>query len=294
VARWWLDPGSATGSYAARVILTPRYDGPPALRVESAVGDLSVPLLRQRRRLGSVLAELDAGQWERQSRCHLWSVREVVAHLVRTNQMWRFSITAGLAGTPTVLMRSFDPAAGPPRQVEAMRDWSPARVLDAFVTTTEELAEAAAGLTGDAWSAVGESPLGHVGLDVVVLHALWDSWTHERDALLPLGITPPDEPDEVLACLCYTAGLGPALLACSGSTRRGAVAVTATDPAARLVVEAGPTVVVRDGPAPDGALHLTGPATQLVEGLSLRAPLTVDVPPADRWLLTGVTAAFSG
>jgi hypothetical protein len=45
-------------------------------------------------------------------------------------------------------------------------------------------------------------------------------------------------------------------------------------------------------PPPPGAARLTGRAVDLIEGLSFRAPLTADVADADRWLLSGLDAAF--
>jgi uncharacterized protein (TIGR03083 family) len=50
-----------------------------------------VPLLRQRRRLAALLGSLDDQQWATTSRCEQWSVQDVVAHLVSTNQFWAFS-----------------------------------------------------------------------------------------------------------------------------------------------------------------------------------------------------------
>jgi uncharacterized protein (TIGR03083 family) len=278
------------------VLLTPRYDGPSVLRLEPPGTDLAVPLVRQRRRLAAVLAGLEPRQWESPSRCEAWSVRDVVAHLVRTNQMWHISITAALAGEPTRLMHSFDPVANPARQVEAMRGWTSQQALDRFVETAEALADVVTGLDLADWSLRGETPLGHVGVDLVALHGLWDCWIHERDILLPLGIAPDEEPDEVLACLRYAAALGPALLATHGSTRRGTVAITATDPDAHILVEAGPTVVIRDGEAQRGedgegpdAVHLAGPAVYLVEALTLRTELPAH---SDHWLLTSLAEAF--
>jgi hypothetical protein len=141
------------------------------------------------------------------------------------------------------------------------------------------------------WSVTGESPLGHVALRLVLLHALWDSWIHERDVLLPLGLAPVLEPDEVVACLAYAAALGPALLAAGGSVRRGTLAVDGSEPEAQIIVDVGSTVLLRLDTAA-GAARLTGRAVDLIEGLSFRAPLTADVADADRWLLSGLDAAF--
>jgi hypothetical protein len=154
------------------------------------------------------------------------------------------------------------------------------------------VAGAVSGLDGAGWSVTGESPLGHVALRLVLLHALWDSWIHERDVLLPLGLAPVLEPDEVVACLAYAAALGPALLAAGGSVRRGTLAVDGTEPEAQIIVDFGSTVLLRLDTAAAGAARLTGRAVDLIEGLSFRAPLTADVADADRWLLSGLDAAF--
>ena len=82
-------------------------------------------------------------------------------------------------------------------------------------------------------------------LRAVALHALWDSWIHERDIVVPLGLTPVEEPDEIAGCLVYGAALGPALSVAGGATRQGAVTVEATNPDFRFVVEVGESVVVR-------------------------------------------------
>lgn len=269
--------------------MTPRYDGPGVLRFDPPAGDLSVLLLRQLRRLADALATIDPRQWAVQSRCDAWSVQDVVAHLIRTNQAWTASIAAALAGEPTRMFRAFDPVATPPRLVEAMRGSAPAEVLARFVETVENLAGMVAGVDEAAWSLTGETPLGHVGLDAVVMHALWDSWLHERDVLLPLGMTPAEQPDEVAACLRYTAALGPAVLALRGSTRRATLTVDATHPDVHAVIEAGPTVVVRHGPAPPDAVLLTGRAVDLIEGLTFRVPLPAQ---PDHWLLSGLATAF--
>ncbi len=156
----------------------------------------------------------------------------------------------------------------------------------------EALADCLGGLDEDQWSVVAEAPPGHVSLDALARHALWDAWVHERDVVLPLGMDPVEEPDEVRAGLEYAAGLGPAFLATNGSKRSGTLALEGCDPAAHVVVEAGETVVVREGDAPAGAVRIEGRSIDLVEALSFRGPLPHDVADADRWLLGGLAEAF--
>nr|MDQ3294690.1 maleylpyruvate isomerase N-terminal domain-containing protein [Actinomycetota bacterium] len=265
--------------------LTPRYDDPSFLRLDRPLGDPAVPLLRQRRRLADVLGGLDDAQWAAPSRCEAWSVKDVVAHLVSTNQFWTFSIGAGLAGEPTRFLTTFDPVASPAELVDAGRAQPPAAVLADFVASNEALAGAVETLDDEAWSKLAEAPPGHVPLRAVVLHALWDAWIHERDIVLPLGLAPVEDDDEIAGCLTYGAALSPAFAVAHSRGRTGAVAVAASDPDVRFVVEVGDGVVVRDGDAPDGALRLEGPAVELVEALSFRVPLPCPVPAEHEWLL---------
>ena len=274
------------------MILTPRYDGPAVLRFTTPVGDPSVPLLRQRRRLGEVLGRLDGSQWASASRCERWSVRDVVAHLVGTDQFWVISATAAVAEAPTHHLRGFDPATTPPLLVDGMGDLAPAEVLAAYLEGVEALAAVLSCLDEQQWSMPAEAPPGHVPLHAVARHALWDAWIHERDIVLPLGLDPVEEADEVSACLHYAASLGPALLATNGSQRSGMLVVEGTDPAVHVVVEAGETVVVSDDETPANAVFLHGRSVDLLEALSLRAPFPHDIAEEDRWLLGGLATAF--
>ncbi len=42
----------------------------------------------------------------------------------------------------------------------------------------------------------------------------------------------------------------------------------------------------------DGAAHISGPAVDLIEMISLRAPFTVPVHPEDLWIFEGLATAF--
>jgi uncharacterized protein (TIGR03083 family) len=272
--------------------LTPRYDGPPVLQFTEAPGDLAVPLLRQRRRLGAVLDGLDAAQWATPSRCESWSVRDVIAHLVGTDQFWVLSATAALAGEPTRYLNGFDPVVTPAAMVEHTQDQPPAEVLAAYDAGVEAFAAVVTGLDAGQWSMPAEAPPGHVPLHALARHALWDAWIHERDVVLPLGMSQVEEPDEVRACLEYAAALGPALLAVGGSSRSGTLAVVGADPTARVIVELGESVTVGVQEVPPGAVVLEGPSVALVEALSFRGPFPCAVPDGDRWLLGGLAAVF--
>lgn len=70
------------------------------------------------------------------------------------------------------------------------------QVLAAFTSTNDDLVGALDLLDDAGWSTVAESPVGHVPIRFVCSHALWDSWVHERDIMLPLGLPLVVEPDE--------------------------------------------------------------------------------------------------
>ncbi len=272
--------------------LSPRYESPPVLRIDLALGDPSIPLLRQRRRLAEVLATFDAEHWSAPSRCEGWSTKDVIAHLVGTNVFWTASIRAGLAGAPTRFLTAFDPATTPAEMVEAVQDVTVSALLEQFEESNEVLAGTLGGLGPDDWLLWAEAPPGHVAVQAVTLHALWDSWVHERDILLPLGLEVPEESDEVAGCLVYASALGPAFLATTGSERLGTLAVAATDLELGFVVDLGPSVVVRDGVAPPGSVTLAGPGAALVESLSCRGQAP-PLPEAEQWMVRGLTAAFA-
>ena len=238
-----------------------------------------------------MLTGLTDDQWAAPSRCDEWSVRDVVAHLVDVNKFWHGSIVAGLAGTPTRVLASFDPAATPSMLVDWMGALSSSEVLEQFVDSSAALLEDVAGMSDEQWSVTAESPVGHVPIRLLVQHALWDCWTHERDIAIPLGIATADEPDELGSCLRYAAAASPALGMGVGRAAPAVLAVEATDPSIQFVLRVGDSVVITDEPT-DGLPCLLGHALALVEALSLRTPMPSLTPPEWSDLLEGLATAF--
>lgn len=273
------------------MLLTPRYGDQPIVSVEVRSPGQH-PIVRQRGRLEALLAELSEEEWQHPSRCDGWSVQDVVTHLVSTNGFWALSIHAGLAGEPTRFLSAFDPVASPAQLVEQVHGTPVADTLEQLITSNAALTEVV-GALGDAdWAVLAEAPPGHLPISLVADHALWDCWVHERDIVLPLGRPPVVEEDEVLACLRYGAALGRVFALCRGSTEQGAVALDLRDPDAHVVVAVdGDVVRVHEGPAPEGATSLRGNAVEILEMLSMR-DVGAPVPPAARWLTTGLAEVF--
>jgi uncharacterized protein (TIGR03083 family) len=274
------------------VQISPRYDGEPLLQMSGLVDDPAVPLIRQRARLAALLDGLDDEQWAAPTRCEGWSVQDVIAHLITTNQFWSLSVAHGLAGRPTRILAEFDPVATPAQLVDAVRSRTPSETLEQFRATNEALATTFGALEPDDWSRLAEAPPGHIAIDLLALHALWDAWIHERDIALPLGLPVVEAPDEIAGSLIYIVALGPAFLATQETGRAGTLEVRASDPDVRVVVEIGTNIRLHDGPCGDEAVSLTGDAVELLEALSFRAPLAVDLADDDRWVLGNLGQVF--
>jgi uncharacterized protein (TIGR03083 family) len=273
------------------MLISPRYDGPPIISITGAPNDQLAPVVRQRRRLEALLAGLSDDQWKSPSRCAEWSIQDVVAHLDGVNAFWHASVAAGLAGSPTRVLAGFDPAATPPLMVAPMRTRTPAEMLDRLVASDDAFLGVLRELDDAGWTTIAETPAGHVSIRLLAHHALWDCWVHERDIALPLGLTPPVEPDEVASSLRYVAAVSPALAMGLATVPAAVLAVEATDPEVAFVLAVDESVAVRDEP-PAAAPCLRGTAVDLVEALSLRAPLPASAPAEWRTVLEGLAMVF--
>jgi uncharacterized protein (TIGR03083 family) len=272
--------------------LRPRYGDDPILVLDGPPAAVAEPTIRQRHRLIEVLSGFDEDDWDHPTRCEAWTARDVIVHLDSTNAFWSHSIAAGRRGEPSRALAHFDPVASPAAMVAAAGRPTGAEVLERFAASTAVLVGLIESLDANGWSAPAEAPPGHLSTSAVVHHALWDSWIHERDILLPRGVEPVREPDEIAASLRYAAALSPAFALNEDPTVRGTLAIEVRDPSLAVVVEVGERVVVRDGAAPDADLRLAGDAVELVDALSIRRPLEATVPVDAAWMLRGLATAF--
>lgn len=260
------------------MILSPRYEGPTVVTIDGDPRDVLAPLVRQRARLAEIASTFTADQWAAPSRCEGWSVRDVIAHLAGINPLYVASTVAGLEGRPTRMMTQFDPAASPPQMVDMMRDLSAREVLEHFVTSNATLFATVEQLTPDDWSATAESPLGEVSVRLVMSHALWDAWVHERDVLLPLDIEPEVVPDEVVASLRYVAALTQGFAFGAAMECPGRFGIEATAPDFHCVMQVAESVSVHHTRPDPGMPVLRGDAVALTEALSTRTPMPADAP----------------
>jgi uncharacterized protein (TIGR03083 family) len=240
-----------------------------------------------------MVTALGVEEWRSDSRCAGWSNQDVIAHLAGVNMFWAASVRAGLAGSPTCLLANFDPIETPERLVADMRDLEAQAVLEAFTSGNDELLDLLGSLDDKGWGVLAETPPGHLPIRLLAGHALWDSWVHERDIALPLGIDQPVHLDEVGASLRYVCALVASLAILNGPDGAGSFAIAADNPEVRFVMDLSDCVTVRSAsPDPQDAI-LRGNAVQLIEALSARTPFPTELP--DEWvpLVAGFEAVFA-
>jgi uncharacterized protein (TIGR03083 family) len=271
----------------------PRYDAEPAVVVDGTIDEIAVPFLRQRRRFAALLHELSDAEWTAASRCEGWSAQDVVGHIVSTDGFWSVALESALAGAPSKLLVGFDPKATPAQLAEGARSVDRAELLARHAAGVESLCHAVEALTEDQGDLTAEAPPGHVSVKTMLHHALWDTWIHERDVVLPLGRTAVEEPDEIVACLRYAACLSPAFGQFTDPGRTGSLVLVAKDPDIHLVVDIGRSISASsDRAAAPDAVVLRGDAVELVEQLSVRTPFSHTIPAEHRWMVSSLAEVF--
>ena len=134
-----------------------------------------------RNRLIEQLAELSPSGWKAPSRCANWTVQDVVRHLCAIN-------TLGLDDTRQSPFENFDPRITPNDWMRETDGEDPGQTLDRFRTTSPDFFARNRSVADTGVDHLVAVPFGHEPWQVMVLHGFWDSWVHERDIALPLGL----------------------------------------------------------------------------------------------------------
>ena len=142
------------------------------------------------------LGRLSDDQWAQASWCEGWSAWDAIRHPTAHNTFWTFSCPAGRAASPPASSPPFDPVA--PAELVAAAGRSRPRRSSALPASTEAFAQLVESFTDDEGTLVAESPPGRRASDGAGPPRAWDSCTHERRRVLPLG-GPGGGADEVVA-----------------------------------------------------------------------------------------------
>jgi len=188
--------------------LLQHYDKVERYLVDDRLADVIEPWRRHRERFLATLRTFDDEQWLAPTRCTDWNARDVVSHLITVDQFFVLSLLGAQAGTPTEMLPGFDPKAIPELLVAPMRAKSPAELLDELAAGQEMYQQTVDALGPEDWAKWGESPFGLVPARIVLAHAFWDSWVHERDILVPLGPVPAVDPDEAFSAAWFSLFFG--------------------------------------------------------------------------------------
>jgi len=185
------------------------------LRTEGAC-DLDVAHLldvwaRQRHRFAAILREFGPDDWAAPTRCADWCAHDVVRHLCDSN-----AIAAGADDRALDLAAGFDPRITPRGWPTVSAGQSPGATVSRFLTTTGELFallrdRLARGVRFDV-----QLPYGPMDWTVLVLHAFWDSWLHERDVLLAQGRDHPTDGEATSYAAAYGLFIAAAVAAMFG------------------------------------------------------------------------------
>lgn len=200
--------------------LRQHYLGPDGTGVRVDLDPALWPVTRawtaQRTRLLELVRGFAPGDWTRPTRCDAWDVTSVIGHLAVVDGF--FALTLGNAVTgaePTRFLTGFDPSSSTDNLVAATVDQPVPELLEQFATGTATLAEVVGRFDAVTWQQRAESPMGHVPAHLILAHALWDSWLHERDITVAAGTATAPSPEEVRDAvgfmLCF-AGLQGGLL----------------------------------------------------------------------------------
>ena len=130
--------------------------------------------------LAGVGRDLGPEEWERPTACPGWSVKDQFSHLIGIERLL-LGEAAPAWDEPLGDHVKNDFAATNEPWIAVRRAWSPESVLDEFAAVTARRLAALDGLSGEAWSAVGFSPIGQVPYARFMVTRVFDSWVHEQD-----------------------------------------------------------------------------------------------------------------
>jgi uncharacterized protein (TIGR03083 family) len=247
---------------------------------------------RQRQRFVTALRGFGPADWAAPTRCADWSAHEVVRHLCDGTAIL---IAAGPDDRTLDPAERFDPRTTPRRWLAASAGESPGATLGRLAATTGELLALAPGRLAPAGRFDVRLPYGPADWTVLLLHAFWDSWIHERDVLLARGADHPTDDDATAYAAAYGVFIAAAVASMFGDQVREKLTLGG-DGGGVFDVDGRRGVMVTVDRAAAAGPPAAGPrAAEVADALAGRAPIAAalpDLPASSRTALSLLADVF--
>jgi uncharacterized protein (TIGR03083 family) len=240
----------------------------------------------QRARFVAALRELDPQDWAAPTRCADWTVHEVVRHLGDST-----AVAVGTGDRTIDLAGGFDPRVTPRQWLAASAGESPAATLGRLTVTSASLLNLARARLAHGRRFDVALPYGPMDWTVLLLHALWDSWIHERDVLLALGAEHPANDDATGYAAAYGVFIAAAVASMFGEQVREQLTLGG-DGGGVFDLDCRDAVTLTVNRAEAAGR----PAAEVTDALAGRAPADVvlgDLPPTSRAALSHLANFFN-
>ncbi len=213
-------------------------------------------------------------QWGQQSRNPDWSVHETARHVADAMESIRAKVLDEASPFP---MEGFDPRTTPDTWMAASADEGPERTIERFAVAAQSLRDGVGRRMEAGDDQVVSEIYGPVHWSVMIVHLLWDSWLHERDVLLPLGLPAQSPVDEQRLAGIY--GLMMTTVMPRFMKQPFATAIRFTGNAGRTVEAAHESGRLSSTETEAAETELIGDLPQLVDALSGRGTPLKDLLP---------------
>jgi uncharacterized protein (TIGR03083 family) len=240
----------------------------------------------QRQRFAAILHRFGSEDWATPTRCADWSAHGVIRHLCDCN-----AIAAGTDDHALDIAAGFDPRITPQGWLAASAGESPGATLGRFEATTAELLVLARDRLAQGRTFDVCLPYGPMDWTVLLLHAFWDSWIHERDVLLARAEQHPTSADAISYATAYGLFIAAAVASMHGDQVRETLTLGGDGGGVFDLDIRGPitlTVTRGTGAGP--------PAAEVADALAGRAPTVAalgDLPTSTRAALWHLANFFN-
>lgn len=210
-------------------------------------------------------------QWERQSRNTEWTVHQTVRHVADVMEL----AVASVNGQPALGENDFDPRSTPARWLTTSEGESPRVTIERFAAASTSHRAGVGDRLAAGDDAHERTVYGTAHWTVNVVHVLWDSWLHERDVLLPLGVPAPcSEAEERLVGLY---GLLMALVPSMMFEQSISLTVQLGGAGLRTIEVGCGAGSLRSAEVPAGAAAISGAMPAAIDALAGRGDAVADV-----------------